>query len=267
MQADLDPIMSAGIFPPTTILTKFAAYFPPSTSFSYILLRLHELSIKHPRYHLCNLKDQTAIADSIQPVHNLTVHDRIVFCASPANPRGPGMRAVLQAFARCVGEHSSAALLDIPELDLDVLGQEIKVNRLYMERLESLHKALILYLWLSYRFAGVFVDQTMAFYVKRLVEEKIDKMLAEYSASPAIRERIRMMRGEALRQISKLSEPNEPIAESYDSEAHHKISEASLVLDSPSAHKEDVGDEHVRMREQLRGIENEAQGRPIVASL
>lgn len=264
MQRDLDPIMSAGIFPPTTVLTKFAAYFPPSTSFSYILLRLHELSMKHPRYHLCNLKDQTAIADSIQPVHNLTVHDRIVFCASPANPRSPGMRSVLQAFARCVGEHSSGGLLDIPELDLEVLAEELKINRDYMERLESLHKALILYLWLSYRFAGVFVNQTMAFYAKRLVEEKIDKMLAEYSASPAIRERIRKMREEALRQISKL---NEPISESDDCDAQYKMSEASLFLGNPPANENPVEGEHTRNMEQLQGIENEGQERTIVASL
>ena len=263
MQGELDPIMSAGIFPPTSVLTKFATYFPPSTSFSYILLRLHELSMKHPRYHLCNLRDQIAIADSIQPVRNLTIHDRIVFCASPANPKGPGMRSVLQAFAKCVGEHSSGALLDIPELNLDVLGQEMKVNRDYMERLESLHKALILYLWLSYRFAGVFVNQAMAFYVKRLVEEKIDKMLAEYSASPAIRERIRKMREEALRQISKL---NKPISESEDSEAQVKMSEASLVLDSPSADERDMESEHPQIEEQLQGIEGEAPERTIVTA-
>jgi ATP-dependent RNA helicase SUPV3L1/SUV3 len=238
MQTELSPIMSAGIFPPTSVLTKFATYFPPSTSFSYILLRLHELSMNHPRYHLCNLNDQTAIADSIQPVSNLTIHDRIVFCASPAYTKGPGMRSVLQAFARCVGEHSSGALLDIPELDLEVLGEETKIDRSHIERLESLHRALILYLWLSYRFAGVFVDQTMAIYVKKLVEERIDTVLAEYSASPEIRERIRKMREDALMQISKL---NEPISESDDFETQRKRLEGSLVPDSSSAYEQSVG--------------------------
>lgn len=237
MQRELDPIMSAGIFPPTSVLEKFATYFPPATSFSYIVLRLHELSMKHPRYHLCNLKDQIAIADQIQPISDLTIHDRIVFCAAPANVRSPGMKQVLQAFARCVGEHCSGALLDIPELDLNILGETMKLEKVYMERLESLHKALILYLWLSYRFAGVFVNQAMAFYVKRLVEEKIDRMLAEYSASPAIRERIRNMREQALRQISKL---NGPISKSDDPEARIELPEASLILDNHSA-QEDIG--------------------------
>ncbi|KAL6719124.1 RNA helicase [Lecanora helva] len=232
MQAELDPIMSAGILPPTNILTRFATYFPPSTNFHYILLRLHELSLQHPRYHLCDLKNQTAIADIIQPVQSLTVHDRIVFCASPANPkRSSRMASTLRAFARCVGEHKSGALLDIPELLLDVLDEEMKLDRAYMERLESLHMALILYLWLSYRFAGVFINQGMAFYVKGLVEEKIDKLLAEYSASPAIREQIRRLREQALRQVSKLNRGRvmDQITQPQDELPHD-----ALVLDDRS---------------------------------
>ena len=237
MQAESDPIMSAGIFPPTSVLTKFATYFPPSMNFSYILLRLHELSLQHPRYHLCDLKDQTAIADIIQPIQNLTIHDRVVFCASPANPKQPGMSSVLRAFAKCVGDRSSGAILDIPELPLDVLCEEMKVDRNYMERLESLHKSLILYLWLSYRFAGVFVNQAMAFYVKGLVEERIDKMLAEYSASPAIRQRIQKMREEALRQISKLNEPDTGPARS---EIPADLRNDTLVPEIQTSHKQSM---------------------------
>lgn len=226
MHCELDPIMSAGIFPPTSVLVKFATYFPPSTSFSYILLRLHELSLRHPRYHLCVLRDQIAIADTIQHVRNLSIHDRIIFCAAPVMIRDTTMPSVLLAFARCVGDNSSGALLDIPEIPLDILDEEIQANRDYMSRLESLHKSLILYLWLSYRFAGVFINQAMAFHVKRLVEERIDKVLAEYSSSPAIRERIKKMRDEALRQISKL---DEPVAESDDSKVQIEMPDATLL--------------------------------------
>ena len=238
MDSELDPIMSAGIFPPTSILLKFATYFPPSTSFSYILLRLHELSLRHPRYHLCVLRDQIAIADTIQPIQNLSIHDRIVFCAAPVAVNGTGMAVILAAFARCVGDSSSGALLDIPEIPLDILDEDIKADRNYMQRLESLHKALVLYLWLSYRFAGVFINQAMAFHVKKLVEERIDKVLAEYSSSPAIRERIRTMREEALRQISKLGEP---VAESDDSRFETEMPDAPLLTDEEQDfHTKDV---------------------------
>lgn len=253
MQSELDPIMSAGIFPPTSILLKFATYFPPTTSFSYILLRLHELSLRHPRYHLCALKDQIAIADTIQHVQNLSIHDRIVFCAAPATVKSTGMPAILAAFARCVGDNFNGALLDIPELPLDILDEEIKPDRNYMERLESLHKAMILYLWLSYRFAGVFISQAMAFHVKRLVEEKIDKMLAEYSSSPAITERIKTMREDALRQISKL---NEPVAKSDDSRFQLEMPDAPLLSDSISDQRQDFRQEEALLEEKLEDIGN-----------
>ena len=237
MQSELDPIMSAGIMPPTTILSKFATYFPPSTSFSYILLRLHELSLQHPRYHLCDLKEQTLIADVIQPVRNLSTHDRIIFCAAPARTKEHGMRTIVEAFARCIGDRSSGALLDIPQLDLEILDEKAEVDRLYMDRLESLHKSLVLYLWLSYRFAGVFIDQAMAFYVKGLVEEKIDKILVEYSASPAIREKIRRLREEAVRQISGL---DEPVGEKEDSSIRGEFQGNDLLLEDEPAFTQNI---------------------------
>lgn len=253
MQGELEPIMSAGIFPPTSVLLKFATYFPPSTSFSYILLRLHELSLRHPRYHLCILKDQIAIADTIQPVQNLSIHDRIVFCASPATVKNTGMPAILAAFARCVGDNSSGALLDIPEIPLDILDEDMKSDRKYMERLESLHKALILYLWLSYRFAGVFINQAMAFHVKRLVEERIDKMLAEYSSNSAIRERVRKMREEALRQISKLSEP---AAKSDDSGFQMEKPDAPLLPSGVSNPRQNFQQDDARLEGKSQDMEN-----------
>ena len=205
MLAHAEPIMSAGILPPTSILMQFAAYFPPSTSFSYILLRLHEIALIHPRFKLCNLDTQIKIADAIQPVENLTTADRIIFCNSPADLKRAGMHIVVAALARCVGDRTSGALLDIPEIQIEALDEEPTVNRNYLERLEMLHSSLVLYLWLSYRFAGVFINQAMAFYVKSLVEERIDKVLTEYSASAKIRAKIQKMREEATRQIQKMA--------------------------------------------------------------
>ncbi|KAL8953166.1 MAG: hypothetical protein Q9222_000988 [Ikaeria aurantiellina] len=182
LESQPDPIMSAGLFPPTNILVRFAAYFPPSTPLSYILLRLHSTSLLHPRFHLCVLKDHLTIADTIEPVKNLTISDRIVFCASPANPRDEAMIPILRAYAECVGNNAGGAILDVPALNLQLLDRQVKVgSRDYLEKLERMHKALILYLWLSYRFAGVFNTQAMAFYVKGLVEERIEQTLARAS--------------------------------------------------------------------------------------
>ena len=265
MREELEPIMTAGIFPPTNVLMKFATYFPPSTDFSYILLRLHELSLMHPRYHLCTLKDQIQIADIIQPVRNLTTRDRIIFCAAPAALRVRGLPDIVAAFARCVGNNNSGALLDIPEINLDLLDEEMRIDRDYMSGLEGLHQALILYLWLSYRFAGVFVNQAMAFYVKKLVEERLDKLLTEYSSSKAIRERIRKMRKEALRQISKL---NQSVPEPDDPQVRIEMPDLpSLVYDTPVevSQEEELELRISQIQKQLHGVEELVEHKPETA--
>ena len=200
MQTEADPIMSAGIFPPTEILMRFAAHYPENTPFSYILLRLHELALKHPRFHLCVLKDQVKIADAIESVKDLTINDRIIFTAAPANTRNPHTAVVLRALAQCVANNGGGALLDLPEIDLDVLDLELTSGKGYLNRLEDLHKSLILYLWLSYRFAGVFKSQRMTFHVKSLVEQKIDKVLSRVTYDKGKRDLIRKQREEILLQ-------------------------------------------------------------------
>ena len=263
MEHELDPIMSAGIFPPISVLVRFATYFPPSTSFSYILLRLHELSLRHPRYHLCTLRDQIVIADSIEHIQNLSIHDRIIFCAAPAAVKDTGMPTILAAFARCVGDNSSGALLDIPEIPLKILDKDIQADSDYMARLEHLHKALILYLWLSYRFKGVFIDQAMAFYVKKLVEERIDIVLAEYSSSPAIRKRIKLTKEEALRQVSKL---HEPFTESDDSRVRTEMPDIPLLPDGVSQQGQSFEHQGARLEEALQGTETISEGTQNAAS-
>ena len=251
MQSDLDPIMSAGIAPPVSIIAKFATYFPPSTPFSYVLLRLQELSIKQPRYHLCAMEDQIRIADIIQPCENLTITDRILLCAAPAGSTDARMGLILSAYARCVGDNSSGALLDIPEVPLDVLDEEIRPREGYMGRLEILHKALILYLWLSYRFPGVFINQDMAFYVKRLVEERMDQMLAEFSSSPAIRENIRKMKAEALRTAGSYNESAAEPASSGQAYIH----DSSRLAGELSDEEQEFKDIRHGIKEQLRDIQ------------
>lgn len=194
MQIEAEPIKSAGIFPPATILQKFAAYFPPETPFSYVMLRLHEISRMHPRFHLCDLKDQIGIADVLHPIKDLTIGDRITICAAPASLRDKDGPMMLTAFAKCVANQGGGSILEIPELNLEILDHAVTVDRFYLSSLESLHKALVLYLWLSYRFSGIFTTQALAFHVKTLVEEKIDKVLAEFAFNKNARLRIKRLR-------------------------------------------------------------------------
>ena len=198
MESAAPPVETAGIFPPDSLLVQFATYFPPETPFGYILQRLHEISTMHSRYHLCGLHDAIAIAGVIQHVKNLTIPDRIIFCAAPIDMRNSGGLVVAKAYARCVANHASGGLLDIPELKLEVLDEPMIGDPSYLHALEGLHKSLVLYLWLSYRFDGVFTSQALAAHAKGLVEEKIDQALAMVASNEQYKERAKKAREKAI---------------------------------------------------------------------
>ncbi|KAH0372256.1 P-loop containing nucleoside triphosphate hydrolase protein, partial [Aureobasidium melanogenum] len=199
MKEEPEPIRSAGIFPPAPIVERFASYFPPGTPFSYILMRLHELSQMHSRFHLCGLKDQLWIADLIEPVQGLTVTDRNILCACPASKSDKDMIGkLLPALARCIEQQGGGALYDIKEMPLEVLELQMSPSRDYLRQLEQLHKAIVAYLWLSYRFAGIFTTRPLAFHVKGLVEEKIEHVLHQFSFTESKRRKIKAAREKSL---------------------------------------------------------------------
>ncbi|KAK5136572.1 hypothetical protein LTR08_002586 [Meristemomyces frigidus] len=198
MNAEPEPIRTAGLYPPASVLERFASYFPPGTPFSYILTRLHELSQIHSRFHLCGLKDQLFIADYIEPVPGLTITDRNVICSAPCSKGDEMWKLLMPAFARCIAEQKGGDLLDIAELPLEVLELEEGTGREYLRALERLHKGVGTYLWLSYRFAGIFRTRPLAFHVKGLVEEKIEKVLSQFSFSETVRKKLVEQRQEML---------------------------------------------------------------------
>ena len=181
MEKEAEPIKTAGLFPPSLIVERFANYFPPGTPFSYITLRLHEISNIHPRFQLCALKDQLAIADAVHLIRNLSIQDRIMLCAAPSNMKDREEKAFMQELATCIAENKSGDLLDFPNLPLETLEAEPSDDREYLRALERLHKMLVLYLWLSYRFPNVFTSRKLTTHVTKLVEEKIEQTLTQFS--------------------------------------------------------------------------------------
>lgn len=173
MESDAEPLKSAGIIPTDYIISIFCTHFAPSTPFSYVLRRLYDLVQMHPRFHLCSLRDQIPVADLVQPVPGLTVTERITLCNGPVNWVDARIRRVYKAYARCIATQRGGALLDIPEVQLELLDRPDPETREELGALESLHQQLMLYLWLSYRFVGVFPSQDLTFHVKEMVEEKI----------------------------------------------------------------------------------------------
>ncbi|KAI6711105.1 hypothetical protein B2J93_7175 [Marssonina coronariae] len=203
MNTDVPPIKTAGVFPPTDILLRFASYFPPKTPFSYIVLRLHGMAALAPQFHICDLKDQIRIADIIQKLE-ISHMDRITMMSAPINLKDSGTKDVIFEMAKCIAEQRNAALLDLKCFKFELLDQDIHQHphgsKGYLKEAEAFHRWITLYLWLSYRFAGVFISQALAFHVKGLVEQKIDECLAEVDWDDAARRKITYLRQKSIRE-------------------------------------------------------------------
>ncbi|TID25824.1 P-loop containing nucleoside triphosphate hydrolase protein [Venturia nashicola] len=177
LKTPAEPLATAGILPPDDVISRFCNYFPPGTPFSYMLTRLHEICQSSKEYHLCRLKDQTAIADAIHDVPNLDVQERLILVSAPVSVRDPIQAELIKTMATCIAEQQGGALLDLPGLNLDVLDRDIVGTRAELTDLEVLHKGIILYMWLSFRFPGVFTTRPLASHAKELVENAIEKCL------------------------------------------------------------------------------------------
>ncbi|KAK0120624.1 RNA helicase [Cadophora gregata f. sp. sojae] len=206
METEVEPLSSVGIFPPADILFRFASYFPPNTPFGYIVLRLHNIASLHPQFHLCRLTEQIQIADLVQEF-DLSVMDRITLMSSPASVRDNGMVDVVKSLAQCIAEKRKGALLELQCFDLELIDKDIHDDvdgtKGYLRKAEALHRAITLYLWLSYRFAGIFTNQALAFHVKSLIEEKIDQCLGEVSWTEAQRKTRNFLRMKAIKAAAK----------------------------------------------------------------
>ncbi|KAK7514468.1 P-loop containing nucleoside triphosphate hydrolase protein [Phyllosticta citriasiana] len=245
LKEEPESLKTAGIFPPDAIVERFATFFPPRTPFSFILLQLVGLSRVHSRFHMCLLKDQLKVADAIQSVEGLSVAERLTFTISPANTVGPDKTGeishenqLLVELAKCVGENKSGSLLEIPNFGLEVLD-EIDANpRRRLAKLETLHKSLTLYLWLSYRFSGVFTTRALAFKVKEMVEERIEQNLEEQSkgAGTRLEKRRAALKRSSQEMLERFRESLVDAAESDESGPglpQGSFNESDEVMDGP----------------------------------
>lgn len=175
-QRSVPDIDYATIQPPAGLVERFASYFPPDTPLSFILMRIKAAATVGSKYRLNISSDALEIADIIQDLP-LTIYDRLTFCYLPVTLRAEGAVNVLRALARVLATNSTGDLLDIKEIPLEFLDVKMEDypggSQQYLAKLEALHVAINQYVWLSYRYAGMFRSQDLAFHVRQLVEEKL----------------------------------------------------------------------------------------------
>ncbi|KAJ5310144.1 ATP-dependent RNA helicase DHX8 [Penicillium atrosanguineum] len=200
MGTEPPPLRAAGIVPTDATYKKFATYFPRSTPFEYLLRRVREIAEINPLFFMCDAKDQLANAEIIDNVTGLRLQSQLTLMAAPMDTRTTAGYDAISEFADCVAENSRGRFLDILALRLEVLQEPVSGQKEYLHELENLHKAIILYSWLGFRFGGVFTDRTLAVHVKELVEERMIRALTEFSANKKLRKDASLRRQIALQK-------------------------------------------------------------------
>jgi ATP-dependent RNA helicase SUPV3L1/SUV3 len=178
MISTVPPITAAGVFPPKEIIRRFCDYFPPETPLSMILAQLMNFGTAGSNYFVTSFEDMIEIADAIHSVKGLDLDDRITICFSPAPLREADGANLTRELASAIAAQTDSGILGMKSLNLELLDRPVAADKGYLKELEYLHKGLVLYCWLSYRFAGVFIDRALAMHIKDLVENAIDKCLA-----------------------------------------------------------------------------------------
>ncbi|KAL4808700.1 putative mitochondrial ATP-dependent RNA helicase Suv3 [Aspergillus unguis] len=194
------PLSAAGIHPPDSAYEKFAAYFPKGISLEYMIRRLTEICKVDPLFFMCETRHLLENAEVVDAVPSMQLIDQLTLMAAPIIVRDDSNREAAIAFAACVAEHNNGRLLDIPALDLEILEEKVTGDKGYMQALEALHRSVILYSWLSFRFGGIFTDRTLAIHVKQLVEERMVRALTEFSANKKLRKDASLHRQIALQK-------------------------------------------------------------------
>ncbi|KAK0637329.1 P-loop containing nucleoside triphosphate hydrolase protein [Bombardia bombarda] len=211
-QEHMPPIKAAGTKPPAHIIERFASYFPSKSPMSFIMARLREMSRVSGLFSVNSFTEFLEISESLKDIQ-MSVYDRCIFLTAPVAVHDPLLMNAYRGFARCIADQSSGHILDVPEIDLDIVDIDRATTRIsgenYLSRLEACHKAITLYLWLSYRYVGVFRSQHLAFHIKELVEEKIQDYLEHLDFAPDAdarrRKQLREMASRRLRKEEKLN--------------------------------------------------------------
>ncbi|RMD43534.1 hypothetical protein DV735_g1592, partial [Chaetothyriales sp. CBS 134920] len=258
LNTDATPIQHAGIMPPGQYLDEVASRLPEGLPFEYLLSRVCQAAATNPRHKICDIRAQLATARAIEPVQGLDLAQRLTLSAAPVDLRTGDGAQVLRAFATCIAQGKEVTIADVPEIPLETLDREPQFNKAYLGSLEVLHKAIILYCWLGYRFSYVFKDLDMAFHAKQMTEERINTCLSHFSANILWRKRLERMKAD-LHQPSESETDNEAPEGSEPSVTQPGHADDLLDADREEAPKDEGQELDLAVEELLHEAESSSE--------
>ncbi|KAJ3322095.1 hypothetical protein HDV06_003546 [Boothiomyces sp. JEL0866] len=206
MKSEIPSITKAGLLPEIDQIERFNQSLP-GLKMSDLLTRFQELATLDQNYFFCNLKDLCRLADALEGIP-LTLKDRYTFIQSPCGKH----EQLVDCFSDFASKHANNTVAYIK----DYIQFQNTGN---LGTLETLHKIIILYLWLGQRFPETFVDLDESLVLKVKIENRINEKLQSMSS----RRRKRMFEEEHAEQMIK---QQERLAKSLAGDSGIRVSEA-----------------------------------------
>lgn len=215
----LPSITRAVLDVPYDTMTALHALLPASTPFAELLDHLYSLVKLPPHTTLVQPISRSRAAEVMEPVqHLLTLNEIDTFSYSPVNQRDERSMGIFINVVTSYAEEGTVPLLGIfgdtqlvetlelveetlaslpPLPPIEGIGRRLLTPPIIISsipQLEVLHKALVLYIWLSFRFEVSFPDRPLAVDLKNRTEAVLDDCLARL---PGLRNKKTHERGKA----------------------------------------------------------------------
>ncbi|KDQ18625.1 hypothetical protein BOTBODRAFT_104008 [Botryobasidium botryosum FD-172 SS1] len=218
------PLDHAYISPTLALLTRLSQELiaAPRSNAAAVYETISTFAILKPHYSLLNFardKESTELVSKI--ASNFGLRDRLSLAGAPLPARDELVIEVMAAFLRRFAQYQSVELETCSEivrlreslLTIEKLAQRVEnpsgasstkaawppardMNQ-HLGQLEYLHKSIVLYIWLSYRFPLAFAGQTEAMELKDRTERGIQFILEHMGL--AVQDREARVRGGAER--------------------------------------------------------------------
>ncbi|KAJ2060193.1 RNA helicase [Coemansia sp. S2] len=156
----------AGLKPPAEVIEVFSRQFP-KVPFSQLWSMFRDIANVSDDYFLCNFRDQEAIASAIGHL-GLSIKDMYQFIYAPINCRDEIVKDCLVVCATAVArktECKAASAIRLP--------RSKPKSRKQLLAFEQWHRAITMYLWLTFHFPETFTQYDEALVLKSQCEDII----------------------------------------------------------------------------------------------
>ncbi|CCM04569.1 uncharacterized protein FIBRA_06750 [Fibroporia radiculosa] len=204
---------------------------PPGVSLQIAVDVYHYVAKLHPSYEIPDTRDLENRISLIDPIgKNNSFNERMLLHMAPVPQRDPLAQDVLRCIVRTYNSSMRVSLrkafqeAGVWDQYQDILTalRESKIQgdkSVMLGVLETVHKVIVMYLWLSYRQGVAFPDQEDAFLLKEETEAAMDTLLQALTPSSVGKRHTRARRDDGL-SYKSLKE--------FKQELYHKKSEKHI---------------------------------------